>query len=623
MRAPDGSSTPGGTGLGPAAALLAGAVCLVYANSLGGSFHLDDFPFLLDNPAVRNFDIGGAMSSFPSRALAMGWLTLDAWMGNFSPLSFHLSAVLLHFLNSLLVFAIVRKMLCVFRPQAGGRIISASALAGALLFAVHPLQTQAVNYIFQRGVLLCSFFYMGALLAHIEYRETSSRIYLAVSLLCGLMALFSKETAYSLPGAVFLLDMLVFRRGLRASARMFLLFALLCVIPAIILTGSETYKDIDKLAGQGASPVWLYMLSQPRSILIYLRLLLVPTDLRLFYDLPLISGMGQAWPYFLGLGTLAGVYAFFLRRSRPALLFGGLFFVFLSVESSIVPLQDVIFEHRMYLPMLAAVSGAAFGFSFIEKRGTILGCSIALAAVLGAASVSRNGVWHSEMTLLEDNIQKAPASVPAAVNLGSAYLASGRADEARALFEKAVALNPRSGPALNNLGYILYASGDRAGAVRLFSRALEDNGYADEAAVNLGNCALEAGDRAGAERYFVLAGKISRKNIRARMNLGLARTLAGDYAGAKDAYLSAALVDGHNPAARFCAARACYLLRDYVCAAEQSGAALALQPENPLYRHAFGMSLIKSGRRAEGETQLELLRAGGVKLSQSETLTWK
>lgn len=623
MRGQDNGGRSVGTAFGPAAAMLAGAVCLVYSNTLGGSFHLDDFPFLVNNPAVRNFDVTAAMASFPSRALPMGWLTLDAWLGNFSLPFFHISAILLHCLNAILVYAFARRLLSLFRPQAGEAVIAASALAGALLFALHPLQTQPVNYICQRGVLLCAFFYTGALLSHIEYRITTSRIYLYAALLCGLMALFSKEVAYSLPGAIFLLDILAFRRSFAGALKTAICFALLAIVPLLLLTHSETYKDIDKLGAQGAAPVWQYLLAQPRSLLIYLRLLVLPVDQHLLYDLPPILRMGQAWPYLLGLCALVCGYAAFFRRNRAALLLGGLFFIFLSVESSFVPLQDVIFEHRMYLPLLAVSVGAAFGFSYIGKRRVLLAVALLFGIVLGAVSMSRNGVWHSEITLLEDNLQKAPDSAPVANNLGMAYIYAGRANEAKALFEKAIAVNPRFGPALNNLGYLLHAQGDRAGAEALFLRAMEDNAYAGEAAINVGNCALEVGDHARAESYFLLAAKISPLNINARMNLGLVKTLSGDYAGAREAYSAALRIDPRNHAAHAAAGRACYLAADYACAAEQAAAALSLFPENAAYRYALGMALVKQGRKAEGEKQLAVLRQAGAKLPDRETPTWK
>lgn len=450
---------------------------LLYFNTLMIPFTFDDFACLVGNPVINSFNCFPdtsqvfGLSIHPDlknnlilRPLAYFTFALNYHFHGLNLFGYHLVNLLLHLGCALLVYSLVYLTLKIPVPPNGENphreeqpvYFHYLPLFTALLFLCHPLQTQAVNYVIQRFVPLATFFYLSALALYIQSRCAStprSRLLpYILALIAAVLAMESKEIAFTLPAVMVLFEFIFFSGKLAPRVAGLIPFLLtMAIIPGKLLrlpspvqTGkAENVSSAMNLVNYSGVSPWDYLTTQFGVITTYLRLLLLPVGQNLDYDYPLQHGFFKAevlLPLSLLLGIVAiGVYL--LKRSSGNLLhkivaFGIFwFFITLSVESSIVPIDDLIFEHRVYLPsigfFMALLAGAASlinrltGESVARSR---VATSLLIAAVLSlsAATMARNQVWRDEVTLWSDVVRKSPNKARAHVCLGEALLRQGR-----------------------------------------------------------------------------------------------------------------------------------------------------------------------------------------------------
>jgi len=339
------------------------------------------------------------------------------------------------------------------------------------------------------------------------------------AVLAAAAAMKTKEISVTLPVVVVGYELLFFPGGSRR--RLLLLLVPLAATAAIPLLDPTLGQ---RLASEAYLPRLSYALTQARVVVTYLRLLVWPADQNLDYDFPMSHAVSEpavlaSLGLLLGLAALgAGLVAAGRKTGRvEGLLAGGgiaWFFVTLSVESSVIPIRDVIFEHRVYLPGVgAALAFATAGLLGVERlrlpgdparRGAV---ALALvAALLGGATWRRNLVWQDDLTLWSDVVAKSPGKarphqflgeayaqrgeldaavreyllalrlepryLEAAYNLGNAYYAQRRLPQALAAFTLAVQVAPGHAMAHNNRGAVLQVLGDLAGAAAAYQEAL-------------------------------------------------------------------------------------------------------------------------------------------------------
>jgi tetratricopeptide (TPR) repeat protein len=287
-------------------------------------------------------------------------------------------------------------------------------------------------------------------------------------------------------------------------------------------------------------PRSVYLWTEARVVVTYLRLLLVPVHQNLDYDFPLSSSPFDPRVLF-ALGVLVAVAAlavFALVRGRRAnraegvLLFFGCawFFLTISLESSWIPIRDVIFEHRMYLPTAGAVVtlGTAL-LSIVERlrlRGApalqVAGALALTAGPLGLATHARNAVWKDDVSLWRDVVAKSPAKARAHVNLGVAHQARGESSEARSELLVAQRLAPEDAEAHDALGATYQAMGRLDDAIREYEEAIRLESGLSIAHENLGKAYHAKGQREEAIRAFREAIGVDPSNADAHYALGLA-----------------------------------------------------------------------------------------------------
>lgn len=393
---------------GPLFILFAAVVTLiVYSNSFTASFQFDDLPIILENTIIHD------LSNLPriltgQRGLTMATFALNYAVGGVDTTGYHAVNVAIHIINTALIYILLLHTLrFVNTDEANARRLSALA---ALLFAVHPIQTQSVTYIVQRMESLTSLFYVLALLFFIwasKATNTAKRaaLYIGVGL-SYLLAFYSKEIAYTLPAVVLLYDFCFIAKGrARAVARKWPVYAILAVLFAAftvttimplggfndvsdesadakyaapkVKAGLGT-KELDYSAGFKVSTVTPkeYLYTQFNVMVYYVSLLAFPASQNLDYDFPWSRELFKAPqvaegtvlnmpipPPFVSLLILiaaagAGAYMIISTQKRPetrrrvAGFFIFWYFIILSPTSSIVPIIDAIYEHRVYLPSL-------------------------------------------------------------------------------------------------------------------------------------------------------------------------------------------------------------------------------------------------------------------------------
>ncbi|WP_243370827.1 tetratricopeptide repeat protein [Geotalea sp. SG265] len=576
---------------------------VAYANTFGAQFNFDDISAILGNPVVRSTDLLAdplvvkGMRAVGDLTFALNYKLGMLLQGNgFAVQGYHYVNLIIHLINALLVYLLVFLTLAspVFPADETGRKWSVAFLA-ALLFVAHPLQTQAVTYIVQRYTSLATLFYLASLLSYVGARrlwgkggkKAVAAFCVAVSIIAAILAMRTKEITFTLPFMVLLYEFFFFRGKLRK--RMLLVVACLAaaaVVPIslIAVTGGRIWSRIDALTRvQTDMPRADYLFTQFRVIVGYLRLLFFPAGQNLDHDVPVYHSFFQlpvAVSFLLLAAIFAcGVYCACLSRnpgpeltgaggevnyaSHPSpftvfyrLIAFGIFWFFLalSVESSVIPIVDVMFEHRVYLPSVgffiavaALVVLAMERLSMGSKKaaGAVLVVALLIPAVLAAITFNRNRVWTDEMTLWQDVVAKSPDKSRAWNNLAYAYLKQRQPKKAIPALITSINLSPGHPDAWNNIGMALTQLGTYAGryspTYELFDISSGINSvYQSEwfalAYNNLGLAYDSLGENAQAMDSFRKSIDMNPRLAEARFNLALACTAAGDRAGLAEQY---------------------------------------------------------------------------------------
>lgn len=457
-------------------ALIIGLGLLVYSNTFRNSFHFDDYRDIISNPAIRDIhNVGAIWDYWPTRFINNLSLALNYHWGGLDVTGYHILSLMLHLACALLVWqltSLTMRALSVDRPWA--------ALFAGAVFLAHPLQTQAVNYLTQRAVLWAAFFYLASLALYVKARLTGAKLPYIASFLAGTLSMFCKETTITLPFMVCFYEFYFLRnKDSWRSAGPFLL--LVAVIPLTwlrlhMVDFAGMGKTVQEAYAGGVTS-WQYFLTQLKVLVTYLRLLVLPVHQSVDYDYALARSFTEI-PVMFSAGILVLVMgmAMPLRKKYPMAAFGIFwFFITLLPESSFWPNKDVIFEHRLYLPMA--------GFSFflaghwLNKRtgALVLRIFAVVIAVYGGLAYQRNAVWKDELTLWDDAARKFPQDQRAYLNRGAAHQSRGELDLAMADYNMVIGLGPVTAVTLSNRGEIFRLQGDLEHALANFDLAVKIN----------------------------------------------------------------------------------------------------------------------------------------------------
>jgi Flp pilus assembly protein TadD len=526
--------------LGPWSLLF--AIVLAYANTLHAPFLFDDAGAVVNNPTIRDlwslaaFNPPADGSTTTGRPLVNFSFALNYALSGDRVWSYHATNLALHALAALTLFGLVRRTPVPSPLERGARqgevCLSATLLAFtiALLWSLHPLQTETVVCTAQRTESLCALFYLVTLYAFVrgvdQKREIRQQVsgsghpspvscflspgsWLVLSIASCLAGMASKEVMVTAPLLVLLYDRTfvagTFAAALRARRAYYAALAGTWLLLAWLLLRGGGARGVAAGFGLGVSP-WHYLLTQCDALVLYLRLTFWPYPLALDYGPALVGSLAEVWWQALIVLALLGltIWALF-RRPRSGFLGAG-FFILLAPSSSFVPLvTQTIAEHRMYLPLAALLVALALAaHRWLGPRATLV--PFVLSVPFLALTFARNRDYSSTLAIWQDNVAHRPHA-RALTALGVALLHAGRAAESLPHFERALALDPSH----------LSAQRNRA-------LALLQLGRAAEAAVIL--TALPGREPGEAAEFFALGNAFAREQKFAEAAAAFSRTVA-------------------------------------------------------------------------------------------------
>jgi protein O-mannosyl-transferase len=535
-------TTRGGGGPSRGILLAAFAVGLAalaaYHNSLSGPFVLDDLSSIPGNPTIRQLwpltvplapPRGGGLTvegrPILNLSLAVNYALSGTGVG-----SYHAVNLAIHLLAGLTLLGIVGRTLRRLGPGPWADDAMPIAAAAAILWTVHPLQTEAVTYVVQRAESLMGLFYLLTIYGLIRgAEEGASRIpWLGAGILACALGMATKEVMVSAPLVAFLYDRSFlagsFRSAWQKRRGFYLSLTTTWVVLAFLAVRAGTRGGTSGL-GIGVS-AWDYWLTQPAAVAHYLRLAVWPQPLVFDYGTVGAGSAAAVLPQALLLLVLAAGTVWALRW-RPALGFLGFYFFAVLAPTSLVPgNRQTLAEHRMYLALAPVIVLAVAGVYRLAGRRLGLSLFLLCASALLALTVRRNRDYASELALYTDNVAHCPGNAFAQCNLGTALAAQGRVPEAIPHFEEALRLRPNYPIAQDNLGNALLRQGEVEPAIIHYRAALRlEPGFA-EAQDNLGTALLRQGRPAEAMACFEEALRLDPGRAEARNNL--ANILVGE-----------------------------------------------------------------------------------------------
>jgi protein O-mannosyl-transferase len=579
--------------------------CLVYSNTFDSPFVFDDEIYIINSAAIKDpffsFDsaridalpgnVGTVREQFKNRIVGHFSLAVNYAAHGLNVRGFHLTNLLIHLLNALLVYQLVNLTFkSSFLKERSALDLSFNADTGksiaflcALLFVAHPVQTQAVTYISQRFTSLATFFCLLSLLLYIRARLSEIRLrryfFLLISILSLLLAMKTKEISFTLPVIIALYEFM-FLEGKLKDRIIFLSPFLLAmtIIPLTLIYSAPSGESMKGFFDAAKETATInrsdYLMTQFTVVLSYIRLLLLPYGQNIDHDQTIYNSffVPQVWLPFLLLVSIFIFSAYLFNRSRKEtasswafrLLSFGIFYFFipLSVESSIIPIKDVMFEHRVYLPSFGIFLCIATGAVLLKARlrqplnRVVIPVMLLLIIILAVTAYARNSVWSSPMSLWKDAVAKSPLKARPHTNLGLAYFNSGDIGAAEAEYLTAIKLMPNHPDAYNNLGLVYLRKGKTEEAKNEFMTAIRLKPVHHLAHNNLGLCYDRLGRFDQAVKEFSAAIELRPDYVEAHNNLAITLYKQGLFEDSRKRFLHAlelnpARVETHRNLAAF------------------------------------------------------------------------
>lgn len=537
---------------------LLGVTIVVYANSFWGVFVFDDVPYIVIAEELREPSPPSLFSRIDDRPLMRISLWANYQISQLEPWSYHAFNLAIHLLAGLVLFFLVRGTLGLkqFSESISQGHADGIAFASALIWLVHPLQTQAVTYTVQRGESMMALCYLLVLYSLLRGSQTAGMkkwVWFGLGVLAAWCGVLSKQVIVTVPVVALMYDRCFLAHSWRELVRRRVVFFLVLLIlinmavwpaiqpllnspPAAVAEPSadEPTKPEDDVAlpkavsagfnFQGFSK-WEYFRTQPEVLLHYLRLSLFPYELCLDYmwtieNNPLWIGISG----FLILAMLVAGFVALWKRPWLGFLILSFFFV-LAPTSSIMPINDIAVEHRMYLPLasltvLVVLAGraalarfyptGAFGLTRPKLEVAVL---IVVVTLLSGRTILRNTDYYSREIMWSRVIEAAPYNGRGYTNLGKYYVDTRQPEKAVPYYEVAheLAVQSEAGPyeigaRLRDIGSAYHDMGEFSKAYQIYSRAIElANGQDPLAFHSLGRILAIDGQFEKAERAFTKA----------------------------------------------------------------------------------------------------------------------
>ena len=407
---------------------------IAYSNSFTVPFHWDDIPQILEREVVHdpaNFLEFSSWKKLNQRPVSQLSFALNYSIGGIQVTGYHLLNLLLHILTAFIVFLLSRLLIGLLDKddRFDQRFRDGSSLIVALIFLIHPLQTMAVTYIVQRMTILAALFYVLAVYLYVRGRlkfltegnRNKSIVLLVLAVLLGILGVYSKQNAATFPAAFLLTELFFIRRTDGSICKKYIIAGLSVLVIgfiAVLLSGAlpaetSNFSRIEYLSAQFGV---FYR---------YLLLVLFPVSQNADYFIrvePPLFGTAQFIGIFL-VTAMAGLGVYLFKRNK--LISFGIFWFLLSmsIESGIIPIRDIMMEHRMYLPLFGygmIITGVIMQYVNYQSRIGLYVATGLVLIIMMVGTFNRNKVWQSSISLWEDCLDKNPENPRAMNNLGLA-----------------------------------------------------------------------------------------------------------------------------------------------------------------------------------------------------------
>ncbi len=478
--------------VGIAIIILLGSI--IYSNSFNCSFHFDDASSIVANKAIQNLSNIKSLWNYSSnRFIAYFSFAVNYHYGQLNVWGYHLVNLIIHLINACIVGWLTLLIFSTPALKDNPTIKHKKTFAFfvALLFVSHPLATQSVTYIVQRMASLVAMFYLLSLALYMKGRLSENRItkyiWFAGALVSAILALFTKENAYTLPFAILLFEIFFLQKEKLIinfkDYRIILIIAAFLSIMIFMLSrfSLSIFKPIAPTQGNTNTITSLnYLFTQFSVIVKYIQLLFLPINQNADYDFPIANSL-------FGIRTLLCLFfllaliglAIFLFKKYRVISFGIFwFFITLVIESSIVPIDDVIFEHRTYLPsfgfFLAFIS-ALYILLWNKYKYVAISMLLLIIVTNSFLTFNRNKVWKDEVSIWSDVVIKSPNKARPFVNLGNALKNIGQFDVAIEDYTKAININPKFSDAYYNRAVAYDKLSQWGKAITDYSKTIEIN----------------------------------------------------------------------------------------------------------------------------------------------------
>lgn len=576
------------------------AAILAYSNTFEVPFVFDDFRNIVNNQSLRNlgnfldpgnfFDLNplalttGSESHLrniiKTRYIGYFSFALNYHFHGLSLRGYHLTNLVIHITNGFLVYLLARVMQTPSDRQVPSERINLlsternfTSFIAAILFVSHPVQTQAVTFVVQRMTSLATMFVLASFLFYLQALRTSHGgtriIRFCLSFGAAVLGTMTKEFALLIPLYLLVWECTFSNYGLRRILHRLWPYAVVLLLTPLMVFGSFLshfdFAGIDKMLTEGAARPELtsveYLFTQMRVFLTYMRLLVWPTGQNLDYQFPLHRSLYSLWVIagMILVATLAALGIVLIRKARRApidqqhglRLSAFLLWAFLLAfipESSILPIADVIFEHRLYAPSVWFFILSALLIQYAlhrvcpsPKRRTaysVLVC-IVLVVPLITATYLRNRVWHDNLTLWRDVVSKSPEKARPRQNLAKSLNDSGLYSQALAELLTGLKNSPHDLHLLQTLSDTYRGLGQLEAAIRTTEEVLKVEPGNVESLSNLGILNAEINRLDIAERVMAKVVALDSARAESFFNQGLVFRLQGRLQQAEQSYLKA------------------------------------------------------------------------------------
>jgi len=607
-----------GTITAAAVLLLFGIVVFgIYSQTFESPFIFDDLHKIKENAHIRltqlSFEeiVKAGFKSSKTRPVAFISFALNYYFNQYDPVGYHIVNLCLHVLAGFFLFLFIKTTLKI--PCLQNRFTYPALIAfwAALIWSVHPVQTQSVTYIVQRMNSMASLLFIVSFWFYVKGRlvEHGSQKWLwyTGATLAWLVSLGCKQITVTLPFMVFLYEWYFFqdlsKDWLKRSLKWALGIIVVLILIALIYTGFHPFEKFSHLNdyAQNEFTISQRALTQLRVVVYYISLLFYPNPsrLNLDYDFPLSFSLVNPLTTLPALIIIIGLLLLGIYLAKKERLLSFCIFWFLGnlvIESSFIPVA-IIFEHRLYLPsMLVSLMTVTLFYLYIKPEWLSVGIICALVILCSYWTFERNKVWLDHITLWTDCTKKSPNKARPYSNLGKALTDRKMFDEALLNVKKSLEINPNFTEAHYNLGNLLEKQGKTNEAIEHYIKAVQLNPNFAKAHNNLGIALLKQDKPNEAVKHYLKALQIAPNFAKAHNNLGLALSITGEINEAIEHYTKALQINPNLAEAQFNLGSALIEQGQTEQAINRYQKALHLKPDYAEAHNNLGGQLLKQGK---------------------------